>query len=1210
MASHQHHARNVQIGAAPAQAKKNVNNRVKQRRVSGGTDMFGHIQPRYNNPVLHPPGHIPTDDVDANADATTHAPIKMDTSTNMTASRSSPATAGTGTVSVCPACKRTFKRRCDLNRHRRTHTRPFKCQMPNCEYSRRGFPTSQELQRHMDDRHSDKPPTFHCSFEGCNYSSKRESNCKQHMEKTHGWTYDRSRHNNGSNAAARANSNDNIAHDHEYGSEIDAAAAAATAAAANADADADADGETESVQTKHKEEYGDDDEVAHNYAMPALAASSTLSPTGEDYALHQQQLLQYQQLQQFNNSLSHASSPMPMMSGEADFILYPDNQPQQITLGSGATAALAADGSVVYTTTDTLTTSAAAANLGAANASPAADAISNSYVPWESPLTQQEEISNLIRTTSRRFDMQSQQQKMHTQTPPARPLAHAQAQRVPVASVYPQAIGYFAPANYHTSQVPLPTSVPGSTAPSAAAAGDYAAAFSPSTPFMGTPHAFQHQQSAAYISPQTPLVGVPTLFTQAWPALLSTTTAQTQQQLHVFAEQTAALRQQARAKAEAVEAAQAPSPAKMMPMTQEIATAAAGERGIKRDHDTYQRDTNNTANEDNTHGHNDDSGGDDDDEEMDGNDGQPPHPPQDVHNNADNFDDDHMPCPYHQTDPGYYYRDNEERFSPCHTQHRYISTLFRHLGRAAHNLIITENSASSFGVRESGNRPQLQAGLCRRCWTSFTDQAAFNTHVEMGRPCARASRSKREKYSQILRTFCTPRPETTTAAPAPGTRPATPAPTAPGPRAVQLARQPAASIEDNAGRLVPPQVQVQVGQAQVAPTVAASAAGATADPRSPDVKVSPTQQEVQARSKILADCNPNRNQFPVQGRAHPLHKHNNSVESSTLADADFYVSRTEFQGFTQSVTQKISALEALVQQIGTGVGSAIAPATTRAAASSSSTHPPSSLGPGPARSVISAIQTDAGAHERGSLVREMDRQTILEEDDNADDTSCSNRRRHRQTHLGHQSQESRASMPVAALDANQMLAGIGEPLRTLSGLSSTSDGSSVLHVPPPASVSEDNSRSRQRRQQQQQAQGGLPGDIRRPQQLVRQLEQLGQQGEQQQAQPVGRQRHHNEEAETLPDTAPETVADSGYVSSDNKNPHHQNRSDYSAMGTLPVVHEVAAPTASFGSLLGLAAKDVDDENNPVNADIDDGVQPPSMFDAEHRDDFDETDVLW
>ena len=51
----------------------------------------------------------------------------------------------------------------------------------------------------MNDKHSAAPPMYKCRFHPCPYESKRESNCKQHMEKAHGWQYVRSK-NNGKNA--------------------------------------------------------------------------------------------------------------------------------------------------------------------------------------------------------------------------------------------------------------------------------------------------------------------------------------------------------------------------------------------------------------------------------------------------------------------------------------------------------------------------------------------------------------------------------------------------------------------------------------------------------------------------------------------------------------------------------------------------------------------------------------------------------------------------------------------------------------------------------------------------------------------------------------------------------------------------------------------------------------------------------------------------
>ena len=47
----------------------------------------------------------------------------------------------------------------------------------------------------MNDKHSAAPPMYKCQYAPCPYESKRESNCKQHMEKAHGWNYVRSKQN-------------------------------------------------------------------------------------------------------------------------------------------------------------------------------------------------------------------------------------------------------------------------------------------------------------------------------------------------------------------------------------------------------------------------------------------------------------------------------------------------------------------------------------------------------------------------------------------------------------------------------------------------------------------------------------------------------------------------------------------------------------------------------------------------------------------------------------------------------------------------------------------------------------------------------------------------------------------------------------------------------------------------------------------------------
>lgn len=96
---------------------------------------------------------------------------------------------------ICADCKKEFKRPCDLTKHEKTHSRPWKCPEAKCKYHDLGWPTEKERDRHVNDKHTTAPPQYKCLFAPCAYASKRESNCKQHMEKAHGWTYVRSKAN-------------------------------------------------------------------------------------------------------------------------------------------------------------------------------------------------------------------------------------------------------------------------------------------------------------------------------------------------------------------------------------------------------------------------------------------------------------------------------------------------------------------------------------------------------------------------------------------------------------------------------------------------------------------------------------------------------------------------------------------------------------------------------------------------------------------------------------------------------------------------------------------------------------------------------------------------------------------------------------------------------------------------------------------------------
>ncbi|KAH6949654.1 hypothetical protein BKA56DRAFT_289195 [Ilyonectria sp. MPI-CAGE-AT-0026] len=89
-----------------------------------------------------------------------------------------------------PGCNKEFKRPCDLTKHEKTHSRPWKCPFPTCKYHSFGWPTESKMDRHINDKHSEAPVIYECLYKPCPYKSKRESNRKQHMTKAHGWTSD------------------------------------------------------------------------------------------------------------------------------------------------------------------------------------------------------------------------------------------------------------------------------------------------------------------------------------------------------------------------------------------------------------------------------------------------------------------------------------------------------------------------------------------------------------------------------------------------------------------------------------------------------------------------------------------------------------------------------------------------------------------------------------------------------------------------------------------------------------------------------------------------------------------------------------------------------------------------------------------------------------------------------------------------------------
>ncbi|RPB02254.1 hypothetical protein L873DRAFT_1673713 [Choiromyces venosus 120613-1] len=98
-------------------------------------------------------------------------------------------------IYYCDQCSREFPRPCDLTKHKKTHERPFKCDDKSCKYHIEGFPTNKERERHQNDIHVANSKEWKCIYSPCTYKSKRESNCKQHMEKAHGYNYKRMKRN-------------------------------------------------------------------------------------------------------------------------------------------------------------------------------------------------------------------------------------------------------------------------------------------------------------------------------------------------------------------------------------------------------------------------------------------------------------------------------------------------------------------------------------------------------------------------------------------------------------------------------------------------------------------------------------------------------------------------------------------------------------------------------------------------------------------------------------------------------------------------------------------------------------------------------------------------------------------------------------------------------------------------------------------------------
>lgn len=92
----------------------------------------------------------------------------------------------------CEHCPRVFKSVGPLNKHIKTHTRPYKCSMPGCDV---GCPTQKELERHKQSVHKDQVPLgrhmAYCPYNRCDRSANgrkgamRQDNLQRHINTKH-----------------------------------------------------------------------------------------------------------------------------------------------------------------------------------------------------------------------------------------------------------------------------------------------------------------------------------------------------------------------------------------------------------------------------------------------------------------------------------------------------------------------------------------------------------------------------------------------------------------------------------------------------------------------------------------------------------------------------------------------------------------------------------------------------------------------------------------------------------------------------------------------------------------------------------------------------------------------------------------------------------------------------------------------------------------
>jgi hypothetical protein len=86
-------------------------------------------------------------------------------------------------IQSCPDCQKTFRRRCDLTKHRREHTRPIACLQADCP---KRFPYQRDCDRHVKADHkalvTEKDYT---SCWKCGNAFTRKDSLKRHLWRVH-----------------------------------------------------------------------------------------------------------------------------------------------------------------------------------------------------------------------------------------------------------------------------------------------------------------------------------------------------------------------------------------------------------------------------------------------------------------------------------------------------------------------------------------------------------------------------------------------------------------------------------------------------------------------------------------------------------------------------------------------------------------------------------------------------------------------------------------------------------------------------------------------------------------------------------------------------------------------------------------------------------------------------------------------------------------